>query len=610
MVATAVQSPAAPPPETQFKSAYPGSRLLLVEDQEVMRSALTFILKHWGYEIHAVNNGLEAVAAVRNQPVDLMLSDLQTPLMDGLRATMLLRRDPRFKRLPVMFITQCASADVIGKAAALGVIGLIVKKNYTAEYLFQRIESALDRTQQWRIHLRTQWGKSIAAAGARKQETAQPEDPAQQAIDADEWKRRISAAGRQEREETRRQLQAANPPVIFGDLSGELGGLLAEPNVDTRQLSRLLMCHPPLAIKTIQAANAAGNNASGWIDHIPAAIEKLHPGDIKTLHQGLAQLTLPTPRALPWARRWWRHSWAVCCFAGALAPSWGVCPGTAATAGFLHDIGRLALLCGQASDRVVACYELASQMIIPTNLAEQMLLGINHQAAGAEFCRHLKLPPSILSACLNHCLDDAMLGKLQADESRLSMVITTADQIAKSAGFSGLVNDELLPLPPAIASTVEGLDKPLEEALHEAGRYSAYRLGKAATELTETPISLQGMRIALMSGRGGAWNPCHRLLTGAGAAVTPFAVNKTALDALADNDLLVIDQTGGNLATLMPQLRRLCLHPALQPMPKLLMARRSEDPEAMISQSNLPIVAHPTPIRSSSLLKAIWRLAN
>ena len=83
------------------------ARLLVVEDNEVNRKVVLAMLRRGHYQIDVAVDGQEAVRMVQQArpPYQVVLMDVQMPVMDGLEATRALRRDPRFRKLPIVAMT-------------------------------------------------------------------------------------------------------------------------------------------------------------------------------------------------------------------------------------------------------------------------------------------------------------------------------------------------------------------------------------------------------------------------------------------------------------------------------------------------------------------------
>uniref|UniRef100_B0SVE4 histidine kinase n=1 Tax=Caulobacter sp. (strain K31) TaxID=366602 RepID=B0SVE4_CAUSK len=95
--------------EEESLSPLHGRRVLVVDDHPVNRRVIKLFLAPFDCDLVEVENGREALDALEAEPFDLVLMDVNMPVMDGLEATRRLRRDPRWMTLPVIALT----ADVM-----------------------------------------------------------------------------------------------------------------------------------------------------------------------------------------------------------------------------------------------------------------------------------------------------------------------------------------------------------------------------------------------------------------------------------------------------------------------------------------------------------------
>jgi len=96
------------------------SRILIAEDFEENRTALTLILKNAGFDVIEVENGRQAIEAVRQEEPDLVLMDVTLPEIDGLQATREIRSDEKFERLPIIILSAHDSDEIRREAAEAG----------------------------------------------------------------------------------------------------------------------------------------------------------------------------------------------------------------------------------------------------------------------------------------------------------------------------------------------------------------------------------------------------------------------------------------------------------------------------------------------------------
>ncbi len=89
-------------------AATSGYHLLIVEDRQDNAMLLQDILQHWGYRVHQVSNGEDALTWLESHHPDLILMDVQLPGIDGLALTRQIKADPTWKTIPVIATTAMA----------------------------------------------------------------------------------------------------------------------------------------------------------------------------------------------------------------------------------------------------------------------------------------------------------------------------------------------------------------------------------------------------------------------------------------------------------------------------------------------------------------------
>mgnify|MGYP001486898318 CR=1 FL=1 len=117
-------------------------RILVVEDQEDNRQILRDLLASTDYEIVEAVNGVEALAAVAKQRPDLILMDIQLPILDGYEATRRIKADPALRSIPIIAVTSYALSGDEDKAREAG-CDAYVPKPYSPRQLLAKIREFL-----------------------------------------------------------------------------------------------------------------------------------------------------------------------------------------------------------------------------------------------------------------------------------------------------------------------------------------------------------------------------------------------------------------------------------------------------------------------------------
>jgi len=102
-------------------------KIITVDDAATMRKMVSFTLKGAGHEVLEAADGREALTILRQRPVDLVITDVNMPNMDGIELTKQLRALPAFARTPIILLTTESDPGkkLLGRSA--GATGWIVK---------------------------------------------------------------------------------------------------------------------------------------------------------------------------------------------------------------------------------------------------------------------------------------------------------------------------------------------------------------------------------------------------------------------------------------------------------------------------------------------------
>jgi signal transduction histidine kinase/ActR/RegA family two-component response regulator len=147
--ALAPQFAAPPAPSPQAEAALPRIRVLAAEDNSVNQLVLKTLLHQIGVDPHVVENGEQALEAWKAAPWDVILMDMQMPVMDGLSATRAIREAEAAMgraRTPIIALTANAMSHQIELCRAAGMDGHVAKPIESAR-LFAALEAALDEEE-------------------------------------------------------------------------------------------------------------------------------------------------------------------------------------------------------------------------------------------------------------------------------------------------------------------------------------------------------------------------------------------------------------------------------------------------------------------------------
>ena len=119
--------------------------ILLVDDEPMLRSVLCEYLRFAGHTVVECRDGDEALGRLRDAPIDIVVSDVLMPGMDGLALCGAMRADKSLTRIPVLFVTaRSVDAEMQAEMDRIGDGSLF--KPFEPDALLAAIRSALERT--------------------------------------------------------------------------------------------------------------------------------------------------------------------------------------------------------------------------------------------------------------------------------------------------------------------------------------------------------------------------------------------------------------------------------------------------------------------------------
>lgn len=104
-----------------------GKTILIVDDSESIREVISFTLENEGFKVKAGVDGKDAMKFLNGEKIDLIITDLHMPVMNGIEFIKTVRNSSDYKMIPILFLTTESQVDKKMEAKNAGATGWIIK---------------------------------------------------------------------------------------------------------------------------------------------------------------------------------------------------------------------------------------------------------------------------------------------------------------------------------------------------------------------------------------------------------------------------------------------------------------------------------------------------
>jgi len=118
----------------------PGAKVLVIDDSNTIRRSAEIFLRQGGHEVVLAEDGFDALAKVNDHDPELIFCDILMPRLDGYQTCAIIKRNPRFARVPVIMLS---SKDGLFDKARGRMVGSedYLTKPFTKEQLLRAVDS-------------------------------------------------------------------------------------------------------------------------------------------------------------------------------------------------------------------------------------------------------------------------------------------------------------------------------------------------------------------------------------------------------------------------------------------------------------------------------------
>jgi putative nucleotidyltransferase with HDIG domain len=398
-------------------AAKKGKQILVVDDHHLVRFLLNEALSKRGYDVVTASDGLEAVSKASTDPPDLILMDLNMPVVGGTEAIRALKANPRLSEIPILVVTGYAVSEKLDECKEAGAVDVISKPEFSIGVLMGRIERVLGLVPE-----------------------PTPEEPSK------------SVSSKTLDLKMRYVMDLKALPFV----AAEIVQLTSHPGANAKDLTETIQRDQALTARLLRLANSAFYALHGRAQNLTQAVARIGFREIRQIALAvtiLDELKGKGEKGFLDRQAFWRHCLGTAVLAKEIATLGGRGPEAvegAFLAGLLHDIGK-AFLDDHFHEEYGGTIRAASTENIPLHEAERRTLGMDHTAVAQKILEKWRLPESLAEPIVHHHSSWEGLRRQGVKDLGLVSMVWISNTLVKAACVGSSGNDALDEIPDDLA---------------------------------------------------------------------------------------------------------------------------------------------------------------
>lgn len=125
-------------------------KILIVDDDPIVRAVVERVVRQANYDLIEAENGLEALQIIERDDPDLLVTDLQMPVLDGFELVQTVRASARHRAMPIVCLSSISDRDAIARLAGMGITDYVLKPIRPRD-LADRLRAVVSKHLHWKL---------------------------------------------------------------------------------------------------------------------------------------------------------------------------------------------------------------------------------------------------------------------------------------------------------------------------------------------------------------------------------------------------------------------------------------------------------------------------